>query len=355
MKRGAVESPKVRRLSKRLGVGLAATVGHLELLWHFTAKQAPSGDVGRWTDDEISEACDWDGDPSWFIDALVIARWLDPCPASRLIVHDWHEHADDALRKSMRRRDAGVRGVRWEDAVASFARPAAEIPESFRSSWREWQTTADDGGQRQTTADNGRRFPPSPPRPARPGPACVGGADTVRRPPDTHTTDALASKVREEAERIADDWRPLRLAVDPADRIADEKAWKAYRGEQAAQVVRLFQEGHTPDLVRSTLAWAMNDATAGGGTFRGWKFEIGSLTDFGRHFAAIRKAFVKAQTAPPPTTTQSPPKPPVDPKEGDWWHPEWRPIPAGFYVASGHLRRARERPQPTATPTGATA
>lgn len=309
MKRGAVESPKVRRLSKRLGVGLASTVGHLELLWHFTARQSPAGDVGRWTDDEIAEACDWDGDPAWFVDALVIARWLDPCPAHRLIVHDWSEHADDALRKSMRRRDASLRGVRWEDANASFARPGAEIPESLRPEWRAWQTTADNGGQRQPSAANGTQSTPSPPGPARPGPACVGGADAGRRKPDTHTpADALAAKIREDAEAIADYWRPLRLSIDSADQIADANAWKLIRTEQAGHVVRLFQAGHTPDLIRQTLTWAMHDATAGGGTFRGWKFEIGTLADFYRHFAAIRKALVKAQ-APPGGPPGRPPEP----------------------------------------------
>jgi hypothetical protein len=310
MKRGAVESPKIRRLSKRLGVGLAATVGHLELLWHFTAKQAPAGDVGRWADDEIADACDWEGDPAAFVDALVAARWLDPCPHFRLIVHDWHEHADDALRKAMRRRDASLRGVRWEDANALFATPRAEISESSREAWRSWRTTADNGGQRQPSADNGGQNPPSPPGPARPGPACVGAPDGVRRQPDTHTAaDATATARREAAESIADDWRPLRLAVDPADPIADPKAWKVIRGEQAAQVVRLLQAGHSADLIRQTLTWAMHDATAGGGTFRGWKFEIGTLADFGRHFATIRKAVVKSQTPPGAGPPGRPPEP----------------------------------------------
>lgn len=155
---------------------MASTVGHLELLWHFTAKQAPAGDVGRWADDEIAEACDWDGDPAAFVDALVAARWLDPCPTHRLIVHDWHEHADDALRKAMRRRDASLRGVRWEDSEACFARPVEEIPESLRSLWREWQTTADSGGHRPDSGGQRQPFAafPAPPSPARPGPASSG-------------------------------------------------------------------------------------------------------------------------------------------------------------------------------------
>lgn len=286
MKRGAVESPKVRRLSKRLKTGLATTVGHLELLWHFTSKQAPAGDVGRWADDEIADACDWEGDPTEFVDALVTARWLDPCPTFRLVVHDWHEHADDALRKAMRRRDASLRNVRWEDAEACFARPSAQIPESFRSSWREWQTTADNGGQRHPSADNGVHLPPSPPRPARPGPARPGekrpppsggqrralsdddgepltdptrtdlDADARHRPPDTAAApqqpqtppDADALKA---AREVLDHWRDLRAAEAPSDRTVTPAAWPLKRDPLAMRLVPRVREKGRDALIRA--------------------------------------------------------------------------------------------------------
>lgn len=174
---------------------------------------------------------------------------------------------------------------------------------------------------------------------------------------DVHVQDganAKATATRKSAESLADTFRPFLLAVDPSNPIRDKGAWSLKRAEGVGPLVRLLAD-YDREHIGAVMAWAMRDDTPGKGNWRGWKFKIGSLTDFERHFTEIRKAWLEATTAPPPTTAPSPPQPPVDPKEGDWWHPEWRPIPAGFYVASGHLRRARERPQPTATPTGATA
>ena len=95
MKRGTPTNPKTKRLSRRLGVGFAATIGHLELLWHFTALHAPRGDVGRHSDDDIEDACGWDGEPGQLVAALVAERWLDSHPTARLIVHDLPDHADN--------------------------------------------------------------------------------------------------------------------------------------------------------------------------------------------------------------------------------------------------------------------
>ena len=123
MKREATTNPKLRRLCRALGIGRAQAVGHLELLWHFTARQAPRGDVGRWEDDEIAEECAWDGDPAEFVGALVRAGWVDLDLDHRLIVHDWPDHADDAVVKRLKRGDMRERGVEWKDAAPGFVTP----------------------------------------------------------------------------------------------------------------------------------------------------------------------------------------------------------------------------------------
>lgn len=114
MKRGCPDHPKVYDLCERLRVRRPTAVGYLELLWHFTAKYAPQGDIGRFSDTRIEAGLDWGGKPGKLIEALVGAGWLDrhvPATASplprhsecRLVVHDWHEHADDAVRKRLSR------------------------------------------------------------------------------------------------------------------------------------------------------------------------------------------------------------------------------------------------------------
>lgn len=103
MKRGTPEHPKTIRLAVALGIPRPHAVGLLEMLWHFTARFAPRGDVGRWPDEEIAAAICWGGDPAALIEAMAKERLLDRDSRYRLLVHDWKEHADQAVRKYMAR------------------------------------------------------------------------------------------------------------------------------------------------------------------------------------------------------------------------------------------------------------
>ena len=79
-------------------------IGYLEMLWHFTARYAPRGDIGRYPDKRIAAALDWVyHDPAKLVQGLVSARWVDGCPVARLVVHDWPDHADEAVRKRLKR------------------------------------------------------------------------------------------------------------------------------------------------------------------------------------------------------------------------------------------------------------
>lgn len=100
MKRGTPDHPKMKRLARLLNVNLAQAIGIMESLWHWTAKYAQAGDIGKYEDADIAEACFWDGDSDALLSALVSALWLDTsetCENCRLFVHDWHEHADDSV------------------------------------------------------------------------------------------------------------------------------------------------------------------------------------------------------------------------------------------------------------------
>lgn len=103
MKRGTPEHPKTVALARALGVHRVVAVGTLELLWHWTARYAARGDVGRYPDETIAEGVLWEGEPTKLVSALVSAGWLDECPVHRLIVHDWSQHADDATKKALQR------------------------------------------------------------------------------------------------------------------------------------------------------------------------------------------------------------------------------------------------------------
>ena len=57
------------------------------MLWHFAAKYAPQGDIGRYSDRRIEGALDWFGRGKQLgklIEALVVAGWIDRDAEHRL-------------------------------------------------------------------------------------------------------------------------------------------------------------------------------------------------------------------------------------------------------------------------------
>jgi len=103
MKREAVNSTKMKKLCRLLDLPLYAASGILELIWHLTARETPQGNIGKLSDEDIALAIDWRGDQDVLIDALVRCGWLDRDEQHRLIIHDWHEHADEAVKKKLSR------------------------------------------------------------------------------------------------------------------------------------------------------------------------------------------------------------------------------------------------------------
>lgn len=104
MKRGTPEHPKISEFAALLKLPRYAAIGILECLWHFTAEYAPQGDIGKHSDKAIAEACYWHGEPGRFVKALVAARLLVESDDHRLLVWDWHDHADDYTRKKLQRK-----------------------------------------------------------------------------------------------------------------------------------------------------------------------------------------------------------------------------------------------------------
>jgi len=92
MKSSTPDLLKFKRLQRRLGVSVPCVCGLLELLWISTSKNAPQGDIGRFTNEEIAIGCYWDGDPDLLVESLLECGWLDSSEEHRLVVHDWAEH-----------------------------------------------------------------------------------------------------------------------------------------------------------------------------------------------------------------------------------------------------------------------
>ena len=103
MKREAVSHTKMKRLCRRLDLPLWQAIGLLESLWLLTGREAPRGDIGKLTDEDIALGIDYRGDEATMIDALVASGWMDRDPAGRLVIHDWADHADDAVHMRLAR------------------------------------------------------------------------------------------------------------------------------------------------------------------------------------------------------------------------------------------------------------
>lgn len=104
MLRSALRHRKISRLADLLGVPRYAAVGLVECLWHLTAVQAPRGDIGKLTDAEIAEGVFWPKRNSKrLIECLSSPHVLliDTCKCHRLRVHDWDQHADQSVKKTV--------------------------------------------------------------------------------------------------------------------------------------------------------------------------------------------------------------------------------------------------------------
>jgi hypothetical protein len=99
MKRGTPDHPKTLMLMAALELPKYAAVGLLETMWHFTARYAPAGNIGKFSDELVATSLGWDRDPSRLVAALVESGWLDEHKEHRLLVHDWPDHSDEAADK----------------------------------------------------------------------------------------------------------------------------------------------------------------------------------------------------------------------------------------------------------------
>jgi hypothetical protein len=101
--RAVPDHPKFAHLKALLGLGKGATLGYLEAVWHFTGRFTPQGDIGKYSDSQIENWVEWPGEAGELIAAMVEAKWIDRDDVHRLLVHDWHQHADKATKNALGR------------------------------------------------------------------------------------------------------------------------------------------------------------------------------------------------------------------------------------------------------------
>ncbi|MEQ8636863.1 hypothetical protein [Gimesia maris] len=179
MKTGTDEHLKFKQLQLLLGVPKFAAIGVLESLWHMACRNAPEGNIGKYTNAMIASGMEWDGDSDFLIQCLIDSGFVDEVEdGNRLVIHDWEEHCPDFIKKRLRRKASAGGGQR--------------------------QTTADSGDQRQPTGANGAITQPNPTQP------------NPTKPENAQSSDCSPSLPNEDQlDSLIDSWNQLPQGIAP--------------------------------------------------------------------------------------------------------------------------------------------
>lgn len=115
-KRGVGDHPKTLELAEQLGIPVCYAVGVLELFWHWVAKQKPHGDLSEVKPAAIAHGIRFPGTGIELVEALTVAGFIDRS-GERVLVHDWSEHADNAVHAYLKKRNE-----KFADGRPPFAR-----------------------------------------------------------------------------------------------------------------------------------------------------------------------------------------------------------------------------------------
>lgn len=248
-KRGTMDSTKNEMLAATLGVGKGLSFGCLTSIWQRIAKDYPTGRLTRNALITILKTTGWDKmiEPDKFITAASHPehQWLDPLEDGSFYIHDWHEHADDAVHATL------YRSVR---TFGNGSRPKAkkisrDEKEELDRLWQEMPPA----GQRQP-AGQPARLPagqPTLPLPSSPSPSlpdAAGAGQPTAAEPAAPTPSTQGDKYGPNKIPKAKDTYPV-LALfkehlhQPILEIAAAYQFRRYGGVNPA-------EDWYPDLLR---------------------------------------------------------------------------------------------------------
>lgn len=131
MKLSAPDTLKFKKMKMRLKLPHWQAVGVLESIWMFTQRNSPQGDIGRHSNEDIAAAIEWDDDPDKLMAVLTECGFIDACEESRLVVHDWKDHAPNWLLGNLAKYKKTIKiGVsaeqRFEQSATKRAKQATE-------------------------------------------------------------------------------------------------------------------------------------------------------------------------------------------------------------------------------------
>lgn len=261
MKPNGFDHPKIWEFAQRLGIRKREAWGIVDRFWDITAKYAERGDCGKLHDALVAERVDWTGEgetPEKLIDALLGSGLIDPHPVHRFVVHDWHDHAPDYVKRKCSGQKAtptreGVEGVGW--AQDDEPEPSAAISQDI-------ETINEPGSSESSGKFQNDPEDSTPPIPSLPIPTSEG--NTCSDPPGSEPSDEPPTTDQGSKTRHPD---ALPLAEHLRDSIATHvPAWTPPKSLKAwtlefDRMLRLDGQGYgiPPDQIRIVIDWVVRD------------------------------------------------------------------------------------------------
>lgn len=193
-KSGTFEHPKTKRLARFLKQPNYAALGLLEAFWHWIGRYAPTGQLDALALEDCADTLRFDDGGEALSEALLQSGWLDALEDGTYYVHDWHDHATDAVKKDLQRtgrkfaNGAPVRKTKAAEAPAETPKEAPKTPEKTEAQTQNQTTsTVTDNFATVSRQDSDNFATPQPyptiPNPTQPGSSARPSAPATDPPP----------------------------------------------------------------------------------------------------------------------------------------------------------------------------
>jgi len=181
---GVHDHPKVIALAGLLGTSRVAVVGHLTRLWLWCSAYRPNGRTEGLTDQVLSEAAAWTGDPNLWRSSLIAVKLLDikhirGGQTRGEHLHGWLERNGYQQREARRKRDTTPLNDARKPRVSRGIRAPRDVDETYVDDTRQTGEEAE-GAE---PSEDGRSTPPTAAFPV------VGKGPDIWAPPPTLLLD----------------------------------------------------------------------------------------------------------------------------------------------------------------------
>lgn len=220
--------PKTKRAARLLGIERVQLIGHLHCLWWWCMDYAPNGDISRFPDDVIADACEWSGDAPRIIGVLVDVGFLDR-DDDLLVVHDWMDYAGKLVERK-RANAERMRKARANEAKGTYDARALHVQDTCGATnqpTNQPTNKAKENGSHEPVADA-------------PAPVPI-------------------EKKRPRQKPAVDNNRCWPLWEEACALIGVDAAGHAGKGKQMGAIGGLLDKGYSPDDVLGCYRWLLAD------------------------------------------------------------------------------------------------